>query len=182
MERIILDKLNWDLHTATPLDFLHIVNSPEVFQFPTWVYSPVLVTWKVDCPLFWRGRRAALSLCCCFSFSLVLGSRGCRACGLSSCGSWTLEHRLSSCGKWAWLPHGMWDLPRSGIKAMSPALAGRFSYHWATREVPWPLFFYIQLLCAAFPDCIPINLSLLCSEFCDFNVNSPYSYELCTHP
>ncbi|OXB84062.1 UNVERIFIED_CONTAM: hypothetical protein H355_012180 [Colinus virginianus] len=26
MEKIILDKLNWDLHMATPLDFLHIVN------------------------------------------------------------------------------------------------------------------------------------------------------------
>lgn len=26
MEKIILDKLNWDLHMATPLDFLHIVS------------------------------------------------------------------------------------------------------------------------------------------------------------
>ena len=44
----------------------------------------------------------------------------------SSCGSRALKHRLSSCGPQALLLHGMWNLPRSGIEFMSPALAGRF--------------------------------------------------------
>ena len=35
--------------------------------------------------------------------------------------------RLSSCGSRAQLLRGMWDLPRSGLEPMSPALAGRFS-------------------------------------------------------
>ena len=48
------------------------------------------------------------------------------ACGLSRCGSWTLEHRLNSCGAQAKLLLSMWDFLRSGIKPMSPALAGRF--------------------------------------------------------
>lgn len=30
MERLVLDKLNWDLHTATALDFLHIVSLSHV--------------------------------------------------------------------------------------------------------------------------------------------------------
>ena len=44
----------------------------------------------------------------------------------SHCGSQALEHRLDSCGTWAELLLGMWDLPRPGIKPMSPAVAGGF--------------------------------------------------------
>ena len=43
--------------------------------------------------------------------------------GLSSCGSSALEHRLNSCDVSAWLLHGMWDLPRSRIEPVLPALA-----------------------------------------------------------
>ena len=46
--------------------------------------------------------------------------------GLSSCGTWALECKLNGCGAQAWLLCGMWDLPRSGIEPMSPALTGRF--------------------------------------------------------
>ena len=35
-------------------------------------------------------------------------------------------HGLSSCGTGAWLLCGMWDLPRPGLKPVSPALAGEF--------------------------------------------------------
>ena len=80
---------------------------------------------------------ALLGLCCgvrayCGGFSC------CRARGLgawasvvvapmlSSCDLWAPEHRLSSCGARASLLRGMWDLPGSGIKPMSPALAGGF--------------------------------------------------------
>ena len=46
------------------------------------------------------------------------------ACGLSSCGSRALEHRLSSCSARAQLLRGMWDLPGPGLEPVSPALAG----------------------------------------------------------
>ena len=46
--------------------------------------------------------------------------------GLSSCGSWALEHGLSSCGPQAELPCGMRDLPGPGIKPVYPTLAGEF--------------------------------------------------------
>ena len=42
-----------------------------------------------------------------------------------SCGSQALEYKLNS-GTRAQPPHGMWNVPRPGIKPVSPALAGRF--------------------------------------------------------
>ena len=39
---------------------------------------------------------------------------------------------FSSCGAWAQLLHGMWDLPGTGLKLVSPPLAGGFL---VTREV-----------------------------------------------
>ncbi|XP_069909275.1 cyclin-I-like isoform X2 [Oryctolagus cuniculus] len=39
MQRIILDKLNWDLHTATPLDFLHIFHAIAVSTRPQLLFS-----------------------------------------------------------------------------------------------------------------------------------------------
>ena len=83
-----------------------------------------------------------------FLFLAVLGLRFCTR-AFSSCGKWgplfitargpltiaaslvaeqrLQTPRLSSCGSWAQLLCGMWDLPRPGLKPMSPALAGRFS-------------------------------------------------------
>ena len=46
--------------------------------------------------------------------------------GLSSCGSWALERRLSSCGARSQLLCGMWDLPGPGFGPVSLALAGGF--------------------------------------------------------
>ena len=52
---------------------------------------------------------------------------GLRSCSvwLSSCSSWAVKHRLSR-GARAQLLLGMWDLPGSGVKSTSPAMAGGF--------------------------------------------------------
>ena len=56
--------------------------------------------------------------------------------------------RLSSCGSRAYLLHGMWDLPRPGLKPVSPALAGRFS----TTAPPGkpPVMFFQRKICGDF--------------------------------
>ena len=76
--------------------------------------------------------------------------------GLSSCGLWALEHRLSSCGTRAQLLRGMWDLPGPGLEPVSPALAGGF----LTTEPPGkPLpGFLRQCLSAIFQDSGPLRL------------------------
>ena len=66
----------------------------------------------------------------CTGFSLqwllLLQSMGSRCVGFSSCGSRSLERRLSSCGARAQLLRSMWDLPGPGLEPVSPALAGGF--------------------------------------------------------
>ena len=49
----------------------------------------------------------------------------CRAWALGTWGSVVADCRLGSCAQ-AELPWGTWDLPRPGVKPMSPALANEF--------------------------------------------------------
>ena len=63
---------------------------------------------------------------CCRARALGAQASVVVALGLSSCGSWALECRLSSCGARAQLLRGMCDLPGPGLEPVSPELAGRF--------------------------------------------------------
>ena len=44
------------------------------------------------------------------------------------------RRRLSSCGSRAHLLRGMWDLPRPGLKPVSPSIGRRILNHCTTRE------------------------------------------------
>ena len=63
------------------------------------------------------------------------------ASGLQSVGSAVMAHGLQ-------LLHVMWNLPRPGIKPVSPALAGGLLSTASLRKSPWSSF--ISLLCAFF--------------------------------
>ena len=97
----------------------------------------------------------------------VLGLRFC-AKAFSSCSKWgalfivvrgpltiaaslVAEHRLqtlglSNCRSRAQLLRGMWDLPRSGLEPVSPALAGRFSTTAPPGKPPYSVFISILAL------------------------------------
>ena len=72
---------------------------------------------------------AVLGLHCCAGISLVGASRGFSLVAvlrlLIKVAS-LVEDMLSSCGAWAQLLHGVWNIPESGMEAVSPALAGKF--------------------------------------------------------
>ena len=114
-----------------------------------------------------------------FLFMAVLGLRFC-ARAFSSCSkrgplfiavrgpltivaSLVAEHRLqtrrlSSCSSRAQLLRGMWDLPRPGLKPVSPALAGGFS----TTAPPGKPGSYLFQLFGRYP---------LCLKFCQLCLN-----------
>ena len=79
--------------------------------------------------------------------------------GLISCGSWALEHGLSSYGSQAWLLCNMWHLPRPGIEPVSPALAGRFLPSVLTRKsyiLPFRAYSVVRKQVHLFTSCIGI--------------------------
>ena len=60
------------------------------------------------------------------------------ACGLNSCGSQSLEHRLNSCGAQAYLLHCICDRPGSGIKPVSLTSASGFFNPEPSGKPPHP--------------------------------------------
>ena len=143
MTLILMCMCNMEKYRTEHLSFIYLFIYLSIYLFLTfkklfiYLFMAVLglrcYVWA-----FLQLRRAGATLRCgarashCGGFSCC----GARALGawasvvvaprLSSCGLWALEHRLSSCGAWAQLLRTMWDLPRPGLKPMSPALAGGF--------------------------------------------------------
>ena len=95
------------------------------------------------------------SLLWCAGFSLqwlfLLQRMGSRHAGFSSCGLRALERRLCSCGSWASLLRSMWDLPRPGIKPMSPALAGGFLTTGPPRKSLHVVYLFLFCYYTCFP-------------------------------
>ena len=93
------------------------------------------------------------------------GSFSCGAQALGAQASAVTRHGFSSCGTWAYLLCDMWDLPRSGIKPVSPALAGRFFTNESPGQPIRLIFFFCFLFIGVFPMILPgwsRNLKLQC--------------------
>ena len=95
-------------------------------RFPSFLKTVFTVLGLHCCLVFSLGLLSSCGVGFSLQWLLLLYSLDSRTHSFSSCSSWALEHRLNSCGTWASLLCSMWDLPRSGIKPMSPVWAGGF--------------------------------------------------------
>ena len=89
--------------------------------------------------------------------------------GLSSCGSWALERRLSSCGTQAQSLHSMWDLPGPGLEHVSPALAGGFSSTAPPGKSDALFFIYTIFLNLKLTEKLEVKLKKEQKTFCVLN-------------
>ena len=107
---------HWPILTSLRANYLFF----KIFIYFGCARSSLLLELSFSC----AGRWLLSSCCSGFSFgSLLLQSIGSRACGLHSCHSWALEHRLNSCGTQA-----------SGIfldHRLNPCLL-----HWLVNSLP----------------------------------------------
>ena len=104
-----------------------------VFIWLCWVFVPAWAFSSCGSRGLLSSCGAQASHCSTFSCCRALADSG--HTGFISWGSRALERGFSSCGVWAYLLRGRWDLPRSGIEPVSPALCRWILYHWATREI-----------------------------------------------
>ena len=74
-----------------------------------------------------------------YSLAMVLGL-------LIMVASLIVEHRLSNSGTGSLLLRGMWDLPRSGMKPISPVLLGRYFTTEPAGKSPSPFFLKYLLI------------------------------------
>ena len=85
---------------------------------------------------------------------------------------------FSSCGAQAWLPRGMWNLPRPGIKLVSPVLANKLLSSGPPGRSQMSTVgskghlknFHECKGCVTEPHCQSGSQSLSCSFICSFNI------------
>ena len=121
----LLKNINWE-HLNLQYDFLRQLILKFIYLWLYWVFIATCgLSLVVMCRLI------AVASLVCGAQALGVWASVVAACGLSTCSSGTLEHRLSSCGAWAELLQRMWDLPGSGVETVSCLGWDRF---FATEE------------------------------------------------
>ena len=111
--------IDFDLCASSPSPFPAPLSNANYLIFFCFLNSLITIILFIYLGAFSSyGKRGLLSSC---------GTRTSHFGGFSGCRAQALGHTgFSSCGSWSLIARGMWNLPRPGIKPVSPALAGRF--------------------------------------------------------